>query len=85
MQITRSSLDTTPGPGDWFRFAHSPARADDLRDRGRRRLPASRRPDRDDPARGAAPSRFMTHLAMHQADEEGSTVTTDEEYSAAPE
>jgi quercetin dioxygenase-like cupin family protein len=38
---------------------------------------------------GAAPSRFMTHLAMHQADDAGSTVTwgehvTDEQYGAAP-
>jgi quercetin dioxygenase-like cupin family protein len=38
---------------------------------------------------GAAPNRFMTHLAMQQADEEGRVVTwgehvTDEHYSAAP-
>jgi quercetin dioxygenase-like cupin family protein len=38
---------------------------------------------------GAAPTRFMTHLAMQQADDEGSVVTwaehvTDEEYAAAP-
>ena len=38
---------------------------------------------------GAAPKRFMTHLAMVQADDEGSTATwgdhvTDEEYGAAP-
>jgi quercetin dioxygenase-like cupin family protein len=37
---------------------------------------------------GAAPDRFMTHLAMHQVDEEGSAVSwgehvTDEEYNAA--
>jgi quercetin dioxygenase-like cupin family protein len=39
---------------------------------------------------GAAPSRFMVHLAMQQADESGSVVTwgehvTDEQYAAAPE
>src|SRR3954451_12459016 len=39
---------------------------------------------------GAAPNRFMAHLAMHEADEEGNTVTwgehvTDEEYGAAPQ
>lgn len=36
---------------------------------------------------GATPSRFMTHLAMHEADDHGSTVTwgrhvTDEEYES---
>ena len=39
---------------------------------------------------GAAASRFMTHIAMHQADESGSVVTwgehvTDDEYGAAPD
>jgi quercetin dioxygenase-like cupin family protein len=38
---------------------------------------------------GAAPDRFMTHLAMHQVDEEGSAVTwgehvSEQEYGAAP-
>ncbi len=38
---------------------------------------------------GASPSRFMTHLAMLEADDEGTTATwgahvTDEEYGAAP-
>ena len=38
---------------------------------------------------GAAPDRFMTHIAVHEADESGSTVTwgrrvSDEEYTAAP-
>jgi quercetin dioxygenase-like cupin family protein len=38
---------------------------------------------------GAAPNRLMTHVAMHLADESGSTVTwgdhvTDEEYAQAP-
>lgn len=38
---------------------------------------------------GAAPTRFMTHIAMGQADDEGKVVTwsphvTDEEYAAAP-
>jgi quercetin dioxygenase-like cupin family protein len=38
---------------------------------------------------GAAPSRFMTHIAMQQADDEGKVVTwgahvSDEEYAAAP-
>jgi quercetin dioxygenase-like cupin family protein len=39
---------------------------------------------------GAAPTRLMTHIAMQQADDQGSVVTwgghvTDEEYTAAPE
>jgi quercetin dioxygenase-like cupin family protein len=39
---------------------------------------------------GAAPDRFMTHVAMHQVDEEGNAVTwgervSDAEYNAAPE
>jgi quercetin dioxygenase-like cupin family protein len=38
---------------------------------------------------GAAPTRFMTHIAMQQADDEGSVVTwgahvSDEEYGLAP-
>jgi len=38
---------------------------------------------------GAAPSRFMTHLAMQQVDDDGTAVTwgehvSDEEYNAAP-
>ena len=38
---------------------------------------------------GAAPNRFMTHLAMQQADDEGNVVfwgehVTDDEYSAEP-
>ena len=37
---------------------------------------------------GAAPNRFMTHIAMHEADDSGATVAwgdavTDEEYGAA--
>ena len=38
---------------------------------------------------GAAPDRFMTHLAMQQVDDQGNPVSwdehvTDEEYGAAP-
>ena len=38
---------------------------------------------------GATPTRFMAHVAIHQADEDGSTVSwgehvSDEEYAAAP-
>jgi quercetin dioxygenase-like cupin family protein len=39
---------------------------------------------------GAAPTRFMTHIAIHQADESGSAVTwgehvSDDDYGQAPE
>ena len=39
---------------------------------------------------GAAPNRFMAHIAMQQTDESGSPVTwgehvTDEQYAAAPD
>ena len=39
---------------------------------------------------GAAPTRFMTHIAIHQADEDGSTVTwrehvSDDHYAQAPD
>lgn len=44
---------------------------------------------REDHWHGAAPARFMTHLAMLQVDDEGKSATwgdhvTDEEYAAAP-
>ena len=83
------------------RLAHPPARPDDLRHRGRRALPARRRPvevirpgDRvffepgENHWHGAAPDRFMVHIAIQQADESGSPVTwgrhvTDEEYDRA--
>ena len=69
-------------------------------DRGRRPLPAARRSDRGDPARRprllragrgplarATPTRLMVHVAMQQADDDGSVVTwgehvTEEEYGA---
>ena len=44
---------------------------------------------REKPWHGAAPNRFMVHIAMHATDESGNTVAfgrhvTDEEYAAAP-
>ena len=84
------------------RLAHAPERPDDLRPRGRRAGAAPRRPvevirpgDRvffepgEEHWHGAAPNRFMTHMAMLQVDEEGNNATwldhvTDEEYAAAP-
>ena len=84
-------------------MAHPPARPDDLRHRRRRPLPAEGGPvevirpgDRvffepgENHWHGAAPDRFMAHIAMHQNDESGSPVTwgehvTDEQYGATPD
>jgi len=131
MQITRNSLDTTPGPADWFTgavFIDAVAAPT-----GESRLSASsvhftpgarthwhthphgqtifvtegaglcrrrggpveeiRAGDRvffepgEEHWHGAQPTRFMTHLALAQADEQGNVVTwgdavTDDEYAA---
>jgi hypothetical protein len=84
------------------RLAHPPARPDDPRHRGRGAVSTRGRPGRDDRPgarvffdpgenhwHGAAPNRFIVHIAMQQNDDSGSPVTrglrvTDEEYSAAP-
>jgi len=133
MQITRNSLDTNPGPSDWFtgsvfvdtiaspsggstiaaasvHFSPGARTAWHTHPRGqtiwvteglgrcqRRGGPVEEiRPgDRvffepgEDHWHGAAPTRLMTHVAMQQADEEGSVVSWgdhvgDEEYAAAP-
>lgn len=133
MKITRNSLETAPGPSDWFtgtvyldtvaepsvpsRLAASSVHftpgahtawhshpngqtiyvTEGLGLCQRRGGPIEViRPGdrvffepREEHWHGAAPERFMTHLAMHQADEDGSVVTwgehvTDEEYSATP-
>jgi len=133
MQITRNSLDTATGPGDWFtgtvyidQIAAAPAPAR-LQAASVHFTPGARtawhthpfgqtiwvaegvglcqrrggpieviRPgDRvyfepgEDHWHGAAANRFMTHIAMQEADENGSPVTwgehvSDEEYGAAP-
>ena len=133
MQVTRNSLETAPGPEDWFtgavfidtvavpsgssrlaaasvHFAPGARTAWHSHPNGqtiyvtegvglaqRRGSPAEviRAGDRVffDPGElqwhGAAPDRFMTHLALHQVDDEGTAATwgdhvTDEEYAAAP-
>src|SRR5262245_43063369 len=89
-------------PGSAYYVARAAARPDDLGDRGRRPLPAAWRRGRGHPRRdrvsfdpgeehwhGAAPTRFMVHVAIQQADDAGNFVkwgdaVTDEEYSAAP-
>jgi len=133
MQVTRNSLETTPGPEDWFtgavfidtvavpsqgsrlaaasvHFTPGARTAWHSHPNGqtiyvtegvglaqRRGSPAEviRAGDRVffDPGElhwhGAAPDRFMTHLALHQVDDDGTAATwgdhvTDEEYAAAP-
>ena len=133
MQITRNSLDTNPGPTDWFTGSvfvdpiavptggsqiaaasvhftpgartawHTHPRGQTIwvtegvglcqRDGGP--IEVIRPGDRVffEPAEehwhGAAPSRFMTHVAMQQADDRGDVVAwgrhvSDEEYAQAP-
>jgi quercetin dioxygenase-like cupin family protein len=132
VQITRNSLQTTPGPNDWFTGAvyidtvAAPSEPSRVAAASVHFTPGARtawhthpngqtiyvieglgvcqrrggpieviRPgDRvffeaaEDHWHGAAPDRFMTHLALQQVDDQGSAVTwgrhvTDEEYSAA--
>jgi quercetin dioxygenase-like cupin family protein len=133
MQITRNSLDTNPGPSDWFTgnvyidtiaepvatartaaaLVHFTPRARSAwhthpygqsiyvtegigrcqREGGP--VEEIRPGDRvyfepgESHWHGAAPSRFMTHIAIQEADETGSPVTwgehvTDEQYNTAP-
>jgi len=133
MEITRNSLDTSPGPGEWFtgavyidtvatpsgssrvasahvHFAPGARTAWHTHPHGQtiwvtdgvglcqRRggsVEVIRQGDRvffepgEEHWHGAAPTRFMAHVAIHQADDGGSTVTwgdhlTDEEYALAP-
>jgi quercetin dioxygenase-like cupin family protein len=133
MQITRNSLETTPGPSDWFTGAvyidtvATPSARSRLAAASVHFTPGARtawhthpfgqtiyvtegiglcqrrggpieliRPgDRvffepgEDHWHGAAPNRFMTHLAMLEVDDEGNGATwgdhvSDEEYGAAP-
>jgi quercetin dioxygenase-like cupin family protein len=134
MQITRSHLDTTPGPADWFTGSvyidtiTAPTDGADLGAAAVHFTPGARTAWHSHPRgqtiwvtegvglcqreggsigvirpgdrvffepgenhwHGAAPTRFMTHIAIHPADESGSTVTwgehvSDEEYGQAPD
>ena len=93
MQITPNSLDTAPGPADWFTGAVTEGIGRCQRRGGP--IEVIRPGDRvcfepgEEHWHGASPTRFMTHLAMQEADDSGSPVTwdehvTDEEYGAAP-
>jgi len=134
MQITRNSVDTNPGPSEWFTGAvfidpvatpSGPSRLSassvhftpgartawhthpngqtifvlegvGLAQRRGGAIEVIRPGDRvffepgEDHWHGAAPGRFMTHLALVQVDEEGTSAAwgnhvTDEEYGAAPD
>ncbi|MDQ1534940.1 MAG: hypothetical protein QOF28_2701 [Actinomycetota bacterium] len=133
MEITRNSLQTNPGPSDWFTGAvyidtvAVPSHGSRLAAASVHFIPGARtawhthphgqtiwvtegvglcrrrggpieliRPgDRvffepgEEHWHGAAPTRLMTHIAMQQADDQGSVVTwgdhvSDEEYAQAP-
>jgi quercetin dioxygenase-like cupin family protein len=133
MQITKSSIETAPGPSDWFTGSvfidavAAPSEPSRLAASSVHFTPGARtawhthsngqtiyvtegvgRCQRDggpievirpgdrvffEPGErhwhGAAPDRFMTHLAMQQVDDQGSAVTwgehvSDAEYGAAP-
>ena len=133
MQITKNSIDTMAGPGDWFTGAvhidtvATPSGTSRLQavsvhfspgartawhthpngqtiyviegiGRAQRRggpVEVIRPGDRvffepgEEHWHGAAPNRFMAHVAMLDVDEEGNTATwldhvTDEEYAAGP-
>jgi quercetin dioxygenase-like cupin family protein len=133
MQLTRNSIDTTPGPADWFTGAvyidavaapsgvsrvsvsnvhftpgartawHTHPNGQTIwitegiglaQSRGRP-IEVVRPGDRvffepgEDHWHGAAPNRFMVHLAMLDVDDEGNAAVwgehvTDDEYAAAP-
>ena len=133
MQITRNSIESAPGPSDWFTGTvyiddvATPSEPSRLAAASVHFTPGARtawhthpngqtiyvtegvglcqreggpiepiRPgDRvffaagENHWHGAAPNRFMTHIAMHQVDGEGSAATwgehvSDEQYNAAP-
>lgn len=133
MQITRNSLDTTPGPNDWFTGAvyidtvASPSEQSPVGAASVHFTPGARTVWHTHPHgqtiwvtdgvglcqreggsievirpgdcvffepgenhwHGAASTRFMTHIAIQQADESGSPVTwgahvSDDEYGNAP-
>jgi len=133
MQITRNSIETAPGPSDWFTGSvyidpvAVPSEPSRLQAASVHFTPRARTAWHTHPNgqtiyvlegiglcqrrggtielirggdrvffepgehhwHGAAPNRFMTHLAMQQVDDQGSAVTwgeqvTDEEYNGAP-
>ena len=133
MKITRNSIETTPGPGDWFTGSvyidavAAPSGPSRLAAASVHFAPGARTTWHTHPNgqtiyvsegvgrcqrrggpvevirpgdsvffeagehhwHGAAPDRFMTHIAMHQVDEDGNAVTwgeqvSDADYNTAP-
>lgn len=133
MKITRNTLDTSPGPSDWFSgdvyidTVAEPSEPSRLAAASVHFTPGARTAWHTHPNgqtifviegvgrcqreggpvesikpgdrvffepgenhwHGAAPTRLMTHIAMHQVDEHGNAVTwgepvSDEDYGAAP-
>ena len=91
MQITRSSIETQKGPADWFTgdvyidAVAGPAASSTFAAAAVHFTPGARTACH---THGAAPDRFMVHIAMQQNDENGSPVTwgehvTDEQSNGA--
>jgi hypothetical protein len=94
VQITRNSIETGRGPSDWFTGAvhidavAAPSNGSRISASSVHFTPGARTAWHTHP-NGSAPTRFMTHPAMLEVDEEGNPATwgehvTDEEYGAAP-
>jgi quercetin dioxygenase-like cupin family protein len=116
MQITRNSLDSTPGPSDWstgtvfIDAVAAPAGSARVSSASVHFTPGARtawhvhphgqtifvtegiglcQREGENHWHGASPRRFMTHIAIQEADESGSPVTwgkqvTDDEYCCRP-
>jgi hypothetical protein len=93
MQITKNSLETAPGPSDWFTGAvyldtvAIPLEPSRLAPSSVHFTPGARTAWHTHPF--GQTIYVMTHLAMQEVDDQGSPVTwgehvTDEEYSATP-
>jgi quercetin dioxygenase-like cupin family protein len=96
MQITRNSIETASGPGEWFTGAvyvdtvAAPSNGSRLSASSVHFTPGARTAwPGEDHRHGAAPNRFMAHIAMLEVDDDGTPAScgdhvTDEEYAAAP-
>ncbi len=95
MQITHSVIDTQAGPPDWFTGTVFVTEGVGYAQSRGGPLETIRPGDRvffepgEEHWHGATPNRFMTHLAMHEPDENGTEAqwgppVSDDEYSAPP-
>jgi len=89
VQITRNTLETATGPNEWFTgdvyidTVAAPATGSKVTASSVFFEPG------EDHWHGASPTRFMTHVAIFELDEQGNGATwgehvSDEEYGAAP-